>query len=145
MSERLGVHGVVLDAGRGDGLRPQRMGHVRGDPGVGEQIGEPAPAVGGLEGDLQGLWAELPEDPQELPGIVVDPTVREELASGIERHHVRTLAVKVDSDVNHDWASFLSLARADSTSALSTGAGGPLLHGIKWLTLIIAILAPHAI
>src|SRR6266508_4546762 len=40
---------------------------------------------------------------------------------------------------------FLSLARADGSRALSTGAGGPLLHGIKWLTFSSTILLPHAI
>jgi hypothetical protein len=63
MGQGLGIHGVVLDPGGRDRLGGQRMGHVGSDAGVGQQIREPAPAVGGLEGDLDRLGLELPEDP----------------------------------------------------------------------------------
>jgi hypothetical protein len=37
------------------------MGHVGGDAGVGQQVREPAPAVGGFEGDLDRLGSSSPK------------------------------------------------------------------------------------
>jgi hypothetical protein len=99
------------------------MGHVGGDAGVGQQVREPAPAVGGFKGDLDRLGLELTEDAQELGRSVADPPRHEDLTGGIQGDHVRTLAVQVHPDVHHDRASFLSLAqRRTLRHALSTGA-----------------------
>jgi hypothetical protein len=38
------------------------VGHVSSDAGIGQEIREPAPAVGGLEGDLDRLGLQLTED-----------------------------------------------------------------------------------
>jgi hypothetical protein len=62
MGQGAGVDGVVLDPGSRDRLGGQRMGHVSGDTDIGQQIREPAPTVGGLEGDLDRLGLELTED-----------------------------------------------------------------------------------
>jgi hypothetical protein len=62
MGQGLGIHGVVGDPGGRDRLGRQRMGHVRGDADIGQQIREPAPTVGGLEHHLDRLGLELAED-----------------------------------------------------------------------------------
>ncbi len=43
---------VVLDAAIGEPLHPQGMGEVDSGPAVGEDVGGPVSAVGGLEDDL---------------------------------------------------------------------------------------------
>jgi hypothetical protein len=70
------------------GLGGQRVGHMRGDAGIGQQVREPAPAVGGLEGDLDGLGLELAEDAPELGGGVADPPRQHHLTGGIQDDHV---------------------------------------------------------
>jgi hypothetical protein len=39
---------------------------VGSDAGIGQQVREPAPPVGGLEGDFDRLGLQLPEDAPEL-------------------------------------------------------------------------------
>jgi hypothetical protein len=58
----LGIDSVVFDPGGRDRLGRQRVGHVSGDAGIGQQIREPTPAVGGLEHHLDRLGLELAED-----------------------------------------------------------------------------------
>jgi hypothetical protein len=124
MGQGLGIHGVVLDPGGRDRLGGQRMGHVGSDTGIGQQIREPAPAVGGLEHHLDRLGLELAEDAPELGGGVADPPRQHHLTGGIQRDHVRALAVQVHPDLHHDRACVLSLAqrRTLRRRALSTGA-----------------------
>jgi hypothetical protein len=88
MGQRLGIDGVVGDPGGRDGLGGQRVGHVSGDAGIGQEIREPAPAVGGLEGDLDRLGLELTEDAQELAGSVADPPRQHHLTGRIQSDHV---------------------------------------------------------
>ena len=65
------VDRVVLDPPGSDRLRGERVRHVGLDPCVGEQVGEPAPAVRRLKGDRDRLGLELPEDPPEcLPAVL---------------------------------------------------------------------------
>jgi len=109
VGQGLGIHRVVLDPRRGDGAGGQRMGHVGGDPGIGQQVGEPAPADGGLEGDLDRLRRQLTEDAQELVGLARDRAVEDRLPRRVDGSELRALAVQVDADVHHDWASFASL------------------------------------
>ncbi len=49
LRQNRGVDLVVLQPGRGDGLAPQRVHHVRLEAVVLQQIGQPAPAERGLE------------------------------------------------------------------------------------------------
>jgi len=66
------VDAVVLDPSRGDGLGRKGMGHVRLDASVGEQVGEPAPAVRGLEDHAERARLELAEDTLEILGPARD-------------------------------------------------------------------------
>jgi hypothetical protein len=63
-------------------------GHVGRDAGVGQQVREPAPAVGGLEGDLDRLGLELAEDAQELGRGVADPSGQHDATDAIQGDHV---------------------------------------------------------
>ena len=58
------------------------------DPGIGQQVREPAPAVGGLEHDLDRVGLELTEDAQERGGGVADPSRQHHLTGGIQGDHV---------------------------------------------------------
>jgi len=60
---------------------------------------QPQPKVGRLP---------LAEDPQELVASGRHLPIREHRSAVVEHRHLRALAVKVDSDEDHDWASFLS-------------------------------------
>jgi len=64
------------------------VGHVSSDAGIGQQIREPAPTVGGLEGDLDRLGLELAEDAPELGGGVADPPGQHHRTGGIQGDHV---------------------------------------------------------
>jgi len=69
-----------------------------------EHVGEPLPAVGRLESDL-GLAVDPPEQRHERVGVVGDPA-REQLAAVlVEGRDLRALAVQVDADRIHPWAS----------------------------------------
>jgi pyruvate formate-lyase activating enzyme-like uncharacterized protein len=72
MRERAGVDGIGLHPRRGDRLGPERVGQVQLVAVVGEQVGQPLPAVGRLERDL-GLAVELVEQRHEGVGVVGDP------------------------------------------------------------------------
>jgi hypothetical protein len=74
-------------AGR-DRLGRQRVRHVGGDTGIGQQIREPAPPVGGFEHDLDRSGLELAEEAQELRGCVADPPGQHDLTRGIQGDHV---------------------------------------------------------
>jgi hypothetical protein len=70
-----------------------------------EQIGQPLPAVGRLQRDLHVIVQSLQQLEKGL-GLVDDPT-REDLATvAVEHGDLRAVAVEIDSDVHHRWASF---------------------------------------
>src|SRR3954447_24356238 len=70
-----------------------------------EQLGQPLPAVGRLQRELR-IGAELADQLAEHL-LVVEQPPRHRLAAGLLDHgDLRALAVQVDSDVNHAWASF---------------------------------------
>src|SRR5712691_5055908 len=71
-----------------------------------EQVGEPLPAVGRLQCDLQ-LAAKLGQDRLQRLWVVCD-SAREQLRPLlVESSDLRALAVQVDTDVDHlGWASF---------------------------------------
>jgi hypothetical protein len=60
------------------------VGHVRWDAGIGQQVREPAPPVGGLEDDLDRLRLELAEDAQELRRRVADASGQHDLAGRVQ-------------------------------------------------------------
>jgi hypothetical protein len=94
VGEGRGVDRVVLDPTGTDRLGRERMGHVGLDARVGEQVGEPAPAVRRLEGDADRLGLELPEHPPERVPAVVEPSRQDRRAGLVEGHHVADLAVR---------------------------------------------------
>jgi hypothetical protein len=59
-----------------------------GDAGIGQQIREPTPAVGGLEHHLDRLRLELAEEAPELDGGVADPPGQHHLTGSIQGDHV---------------------------------------------------------
>jgi hypothetical protein len=61
---------------------------VSRDPGIGQQIREPTPAVGGLEDDLDRLGLELTEAAPELGGGVADPPRQHHRTGGIQGDHL---------------------------------------------------------
>ncbi len=81
---RVRVDRVVLYPARGDRLGRQRVGHVRLDPSVGEQVREPAPAVRGLERDAERRRRELAEDALERLGPALDPPAEDRGARLVE-------------------------------------------------------------
>src|SRR6266540_3419337 len=76
------------------------MGEVQLVALLGEQVGEPLPAVGRLERDLQ-LAAELGQDRLQRLRVVRD-SAREQLpALLVEGGDLRALAMEIDADVDH--------------------------------------------
>src|SRR5919201_52444 len=64
-----------------------------------EQVGQPAPAVGGLERD-RGPRVQLPEQCSQLGRVVGQVAVGELRASLVEQRDLRALAVDVHADVD---------------------------------------------
>jgi hypothetical protein len=133
MRERPGVDGVRLHAGGGDRLRPQWVGEVQLVAFLLEQIGQPFPAVGRLERDLRVIAQFVQEAEEDLR--VVDDAAREQLSAVlIEDGDLRALAVEINPDVHHHWASFgPDFDNRPRHTASGAGAlGGPLRHDINW-------------
>jgi hypothetical protein len=125
VSKGPGIHGIVLHPRRGGRLGGERVGHVSRDAGVGEQIGEPTPAEGGLERDLERLVVQLPEDAEHLVGAGRDAPVEDRLTSLIQRHDVCDLAMQVHTDVDHDWAPFPVACPSGPYVCSKHGSGRP--------------------
>ena len=70
VSEGRRVDRIVVDPACGDRLGGQGMRHVGLDAGVGEQIGEPAPAIRRFEGHRDRLGLEFAEDAPERLAVV---------------------------------------------------------------------------
>jgi hypothetical protein len=70
-----------------------------------EQLGQPFPAVGRLQREPRVL-TQLAEQLAKQPGIVDQPAREQLPAVIVNDRDVRALAMQVDSDVNHAWASF---------------------------------------
>ena len=77
------------------------MGHVGLDARIGQEVGEPAPAVRRLEHDRHRLRRQLAEHPPEGVGAVVEAPLEDDVAAIVERHHVADLAVQVHAEVHH--------------------------------------------
>jgi hypothetical protein len=100
VGKRARVDRVRLHARSRDRLRAQRMRETQLVPLLLEQIGEPFPAVGRLERDLQ-LAAQLSKDRLQRLRLVDHPA-REQLRPGlVERGDLRALAMEIDADVDH--------------------------------------------
>ena len=105
--ERARVDRVGLHPRRGDRLGPERVREVQLVAGVLEQIGQPLPAVGRLQRD-PALALDFGQQRQDRRPIV-DEASRAQLAALIVEHcHVRALAMQVDADRMHAWASLRS-------------------------------------
>lgn len=105
LRQRARIDGVGLHARRRDRLRAQRMRQVQLAPLGLEQLREPLPAVGRLQREASVL-TELAEQFTEALGVVDQPAREQLLAGLVDDRDVRALAVQLDSDVNHAWASF---------------------------------------
>jgi len=103
--ERARVDRVRLHARGGDRLRAQRMGEVQLVAGLLQQIGQPLPAVGRLERDPS-VIAQSVQQLEEGLALVDDPPREQLLALVVEDGDLRALAVEIDPDVHHCWASF---------------------------------------
>src|SRR5207247_6123514 len=114
-----------------DGLGRKRMGHVRLDPGISEEIGEPAPAVRRLEGHAERAGLEFAEDMPEVIGAARDAAAEQHRPVLGQGGDDGALAVQIDSEIHHDWASILSFVIWRSFNRCEHGSGGPLLHGIR--------------
>jgi hypothetical protein len=64
-----------------------------------QQVDQPAPAVGGLEGH-RGAGRQAPEDPGQLGRVVGQVAVQQLGAALVEHRDLGALAVDVHADVN---------------------------------------------
>ena len=101
--QRPGVDGVGLDARRGDRLGAHRVCEVQLVAGVLEHVGQPLPAVGRLQRDP--AFAEALQQRQERLRVVDDSPRQQLHARLVERRDVRALAMQIDTDRIHLWAS----------------------------------------
>src|SRR5260370_13369036 len=112
------------------------MRHMGGQAEVGQQVSEPAPPIGGFESHSRRRSRQVTNDLGEFLWTRPNSSIPEHFAVGLNCGHLRHLAVQVDADVNHVWASFLAVLRvARLSSRLTPGAEAPLLHDINWCAL----------
>src|SRR5438093_4543048 len=131
MRERARVDRVRLHPRRRDRLRSQRVREVQLVALLLEQVGEPLPAVGRLERDLQ-LATEFGQDRFQCLRVVRD-SAREQLpALLVESGDLRALAMEIDADVDHLLEPPFGRRRPRHIAWGAGALGGPLLHGIKW-------------
>jgi hypothetical protein len=64
-----------------------------------EQLGQPAPAIGGLEGD-RGARRQTTQDGDQLGGVVSQVAVGELDAMLVHQRHLGALAVDIHTDVH---------------------------------------------
>jgi hypothetical protein len=101
VGERPGVDGIVLHPAGGDRPGRERVGHMGRDPGIGEEVGEPAPPVRRLEDDLERLGFELAKDPPKRAWLVREASLQDDAPGLVEGDDVGELAVQVDAEVHH--------------------------------------------
>lgn len=102
--QRARVDGVGLHPRGGDRLSSERMRQVQLIARLLEQIGQPLPTIGRLQRNL-GLAVDPRQQLEERLGVVDDPP-REQLRAVVSKHrYVRALAMQVDADRIHLWAS----------------------------------------
>jgi hypothetical protein len=103
--ERLRVDSVRLHARGGDRSRAQRVREVDLVAGVLEQLCQPLPAVGRLDGDPR-LALQAGEQLEERLAVVDDPPRQRQLALPVDHRDLRAVAVQANPDRIHVWASF---------------------------------------
>src|SRR6266581_4446181 len=86
-----------------------------------EQVGEPLPAVGRLERDLQ-LTAELGQDRLQRLRLVRDPAREQLLTLLVEGGDLRALAVEIDANVDHLFLGLLPGLDFDDALGISPPA-----------------------
>jgi hypothetical protein len=90
---------VVLQPGGGDGLAAQRVHQVGLEAVVLQQLHQPAPAVGGLEGDRR-ADRQIPDHAEHRADPIGYVAVDTHRAVLLDHSDLRPLAVDVDSDVD---------------------------------------------
>ena len=105
MRERTRVDCIRLHTGGGDRLRAQRVREMQLVARLFEQVGQPLPAVGRLERDLE-LIAQSLQQLEKALRVVGDPAREQLLTVPVEDGDLRAIAVEIDPDVQHSWASF---------------------------------------
>jgi hypothetical protein len=102
--QRARVDGVGLHPRGGDRLGPQGVREVQLIARALEQVGQPLPAVGRLERD-PGLAVDSLQQLQEDGGVVDDSARKHLSAVRVDHRDVGALAMQVDTDRIHRWAS----------------------------------------
>jgi hypothetical protein len=118
LGEDPGVDLVVLQASMGDRLAGRGMHQVRLQLALLQQVSQPSPPVGRLEGDPR-AGLQLVENSSQVLGAVLVVVVRELGSCLVQHGDLAPLAVHIDSDVNHLWAS-LSRARLEASRSLGS-------------------------
>src|SRR6266566_8663831 len=131
--EALGVHAIVLEAGRGDGFGLLGVREDRVVAEMLEEIDEPPPGTGGF--DRHGsVRRELGEELLEPPGIVGEPLLRNLPFFG-QDCDLRAAFVQVDAHVYHRFGllSQRGLRPTLRSQPISGWAGGQRAYDIKIL------------
>ena len=103
-----------------------------GQAQVGQQVGEPALPTGGFERHYRRQGRQVTNDLGELFWKRSNSPIPERFTVGLNCGHLRQLAVQVDTELNHVWASFLAVLRvARLSSRLTPVAEAPLLQDIN--------------
>jgi hypothetical protein len=101
--------------------------------------------MGGLESHARRRGRQVTNDLGEFLWTRWNSPIPQDVTVGLDGSHLRHLAVQVDADVNHVWASFLAVLRvARLSSRLTPGAEAPLLQDINWSGLTTLTNAAEA-
>src|SRR5919197_3488890 len=96
-----------------------------------QQLDQPAPAVGGLEGD-RGARRQRAKDRQQLGGVVGDVAVTLLVAGLVDDGDLRALAVDVHADVDTHQGLLPRARRSPKPMAVGLSRGrGPDLHSVS--------------
>jgi len=99
LHQPFGVHAVVLQSGGGDGPGLLRVGEDRLVPELLQQIHEPPPGAGGLDGDPR-RGRDLLEEPLYPEPVVLQARLRH-FPVGAQHGNLRHAFVHVHADVYH--------------------------------------------
>jgi hypothetical protein len=120
-----GIDLVVFAPGRGDRLAAAGVDQMRLQLQLLQQLGKPAPAIGGLERDRRARL-QAPQERGQLGGVVGQVAVEELAAVLVHQCHLGALAVDVHADVHPHQASFPELVWLPEPMAVGLSRGwGP--------------------